>query len=122
MRSARLDGVLPLPASKEDSRWAPADEAAAHASPDTSDNVIPLPVSREVPAGPPPEFLTTVSFTPPAEERCWSCVEALPTGPCREVLSILAAPISASHGCVCVVRRTSGTVERRWKRIARNAA
>jgi hypothetical protein len=30
------------------------------------------------PAEPPPEFLTTVTFTPPAPAHCWSCTESLP--------------------------------------------
>ncbi|MGH7524554.1 MAG: zinc ribbon domain-containing protein [Gemmatimonadales bacterium] len=87
---ARLDGVLPMPAPKDE----PPDEASAPTTdPGEDAKVIPLRVDREpthaatpsrpaepvVPEGPPPAFLTTVSFTPPAEARCWSCTESLPT-------------------------------------------
>jgi predicted RNA-binding Zn-ribbon protein involved in translation (DUF1610 family) len=101
---ARLDGVLPMPTPKNESMWAEQDvspgaepaplprSSAIHAAeidarppgPANDDDVIPLRAEREAspakpaPAGPPPAFLTTVSFTPPAAERCWSCAESLP--------------------------------------------
>jgi hypothetical protein len=90
----RLDDVLPMPVSHDESKWAaPVERGDDESPPDTSD-IIPLPVSPAlaaavaeasaipepvpVPAGPPPEFLTTVAFTPPVEEQCWSCREPLP--------------------------------------------
>ncbi len=85
---ARLDGVLPMPAPRDDAKWAP--------SPRPDREVIPLRVpvqpdpaaTRPAPqasapspaAEPPPEFLTTVAFTPPGDAPCWSCHEALPAG------------------------------------------
>jgi predicted RNA-binding Zn-ribbon protein involved in translation (DUF1610 family) len=88
---ARLDGVLPMPAPREDSRWAPPSSRAGseviplHAS---APAAPPAPPRRdEEPAvkspaesGPPPEFLTTVAFTPPSDSTCWTCHQALPAG------------------------------------------
>jgi hypothetical protein len=50
-----------------------------HRDPD----IIPLhpmsgPAVDSKPAGPPAEFLTTVTFTPPAAAHCWNCSDALP--------------------------------------------
>jgi predicted RNA-binding Zn-ribbon protein involved in translation (DUF1610 family) len=101
---ARLEGVLPMPSPKDESKWAESDlpspvdpdatprlspmpgvqSEAVEAQRNDDGKVIPLRVEREpspvnsVPAGPPPAFLTSVSFSPPAEARCWSCVEPLP--------------------------------------------
>ena len=83
---ARLDGVLPMPVPKAESD----DASPPPPGPGDEARVIPLRVEREptrpapppepvVPEGPPPAFLTTVSFTPPADARCWSCTESLPT-------------------------------------------
>lgn len=86
---ARLDGVLPMPAPRDEPHDAPSPTTDAGGDA----KVIPLRVEREpmaaappapppepaVPDGPPPAFLTTVSFSPPAEARCWSCTESLPT-------------------------------------------
>ncbi len=80
---ARLDGVLPMPASRDESKWAPP--------PRPDSEVIPLPVTpapaeetaasrAPAAADPPPAFLTTIEFTPPAGGPCWSCGEGLPSG------------------------------------------
>jgi RNA polymerase subunit RPABC4/transcription elongation factor Spt4 len=80
---ARLGDVLPMPATKEQSEWAASEGPVAPVVMPEARDVIPLhPVNpgadAPVPPEPPPEFLTTVSFTPPAPAHCWSCGEALP--------------------------------------------
>ncbi len=125
----RLDGVLPMPTSHDESKWAPVvpsdDDAEdefteddASVAPRSSD-IIPLPVSSALAeavaeaaamSGPPPEFLTTVAFSPPLEERCWSCAEPLPSHRQVKFCPYCGADQRqpTCHGC-------SAPVERRWK-------
>ena len=133
---ARLEGVLPMPTAKDESKWAEADspvelppDAAARLEPvpslqaelpgtePTNDTkVIPLRAEREpdpapaVPTGPPPAFLTTVTFSPPAEERCWSCSEPLP--PDREVKF---CPFCGADQRQPTCAACGTSVERKWK-------
>jgi RNA polymerase subunit RPABC4/transcription elongation factor Spt4 len=135
---ARLEGVLPMPPAREESRWAepaapvaapPREAEAAPATPQIvavpealpaereSADVIPLhptavpePEAAPAPAGPPPAFLTTVSFTPPTEESCWSCSEGLPNDRAVKFCPFCGADQRQPACSAC------GTpVERRWK-------
>jgi hypothetical protein len=133
---ARLEGVLPMPNPKDESKWAEPDLPArvdpdAARTPDAmprvqveppakepadETKVIPLRVEREpvpvppVPTGPPPAFLTTVSFSPPAEEHCWSCVEPLPAD--REVKF---CPFCGADQRQPACAACGAGVERKWK-------
>ncbi len=117
---SRLEGVRPLPASAP-SIEEPADDSPVESGVD-DDRVFPIrraaepalstaTPSPEPPAGAgsPPEFLTGVAFTPPAE-ACWSCDTALPIGRtinfCVECGADQRQPQCASCGA---------TVERHWK-------
>ncbi|MGH7593971.1 MAG: zinc ribbon domain-containing protein [Gemmatimonadales bacterium] len=80
---ARLDGVLPMPGLRDAAGPDPGTEVP-DATPAGDEKVIPLrpdheprPVKQPA-SDPPPAFLTTVSFTAPAEALCWSCTERLP--------------------------------------------
>lgn len=87
-RTARR-GSAPSSRSKATQRAAefeaPAAAASAPAPPvaPNGNDVIPLhpeiaTVSESKPAGPQPDFLTTVTFTPPVAAHCWSCTGVLP--------------------------------------------
>jgi hypothetical protein len=133
---ARLEGVLPMPSPKDESRWAdpglPAhvdsdaaplvdgipgpqvEEPGKEPADDT--RVIPLRADRQpglaqpAPAGPPPAFLTTVSFSPPTEARCWSCAEPLPAD--REVKF---CPFCGADQRQPTCAACGAGVERTWK-------
>jgi hypothetical protein len=133
---ARLEGVLPMPNAKDESKWAELDsptevdpDAAPRAEPVASvqvavpakeppndTKVIPLRAEREpdpapvAPTGPPPAFLTTVTFSPPAEARCWSCSEPLP--PDREVKF---CPFCGADQRQPTCAACGAGVERNWK-------
>lgn len=133
---ARLDGVLPMPAPKSDSTWAEPDLSTGpdpEASPqliDThaggaetragvttdDDDIIPLRAEREaepanpVPMGPPPAFLTTVSFTPPTTEHCWSCAESLPAD-----RPVTFCPFCGADQRQPACAACGAGVERKWK-------
>ncbi len=113
----RLHDVLPMPVSKEEARGgAPAESAADEAAVSPSDDVIPLHPPRHSAAPPaavtepPPAFLTTVSFTPPAPERCWSCAESMPSG--REVKF---CPFCGADQREPACAACGAPVERSWK-------
>jgi hypothetical protein len=128
---ARLEGVLPMPPAREESRWAETPAAAApevvpapaprtmpvepEPAREADADVIPLhpapePVREPTPREPPPAFLTTVSFTPPVEESCWSCHETLPADRAVKFCPFCGADQRHPACAVC------GTpVERRWK-------
>jgi hypothetical protein len=115
----QLDGVLPMPASHDASKWAPLADRAVGGRPADNSDIIPLPVSPplapavaapEIPAGPPPEFLTTVSFTPPGSEHCWSCAEALPTN-----RPVKFCPFCGADQRQPTCPACTAPVERRWK-------
>lgn len=116
----RLDDVLPMPTSHDESKWvAPVERPDGDLPPDTSD-VIPLPISpalakavaeaAEVPSGPPPEFLTTVAFTPPVEEQCWSCNDPLPG-----TRQVKFCPFCGADQRQLACPACAAPVERRWK-------
>jgi hypothetical protein len=133
---ARLEGVLPMRNPKDGSKPAEPEPSvdvplevprrpgaapsphvdAPAAEPADDAKVIPLRVEREPapanaePAGPPPAFLTTVSFSPPPEERCWSCVEQLPAD--REVKF---CPYCGADQRQPTCTACGAGVERKWK-------
>jgi hypothetical protein len=82
--SSRTEATPPV--AEDPSSRAPATQrVAAVEAPQSPRNkdVIPLypthaPVTQAAPAEPPPEFLATVTFTPPAATHCWSCSDPLP--------------------------------------------
>jgi len=133
---ARLEGVLPMPPAREESRWAepaapvPEPPAENDTLPDAapavaleaapaeraSPDIIPLhPAGPEsaherTPTEPPPAFLTTVSFTPPSGDTCWSCSEVLPKDRTVKFCPFCGADQRQPTCGAC------GTpVERRWK-------
>ena len=117
---SRLEGVRPLPGAA--TRMPPEDHAAA-SEPTAADEDRVLPIRRSPEpavstatppaspreAGPPPEFLTGVAFTPPSD-GCWSCGAGFPAGRtvnfCVECGADQRQPQCASCGA---------TVERQWK-------
>jgi RNA polymerase subunit RPABC4/transcription elongation factor Spt4 len=131
---ARLEGVLQMPPSRGTE---PEQEPTSQAAPEADDSiesgddgpiddvdVIPLPVSRvvadairvaletprpELPAAPPPEFLTKVAFVPPAMS-CWSCTEALPEGRSAKFCPFCGADQRQPACSAC-----GGAIERHWK-------
>ena len=132
---ARLEGVLPMPNPRDESKWAEP-EPSAHADPSAAarpdaisslqvapgpqpaddTKVIPLRAERDPgpagppPTGPPPAFLTTVSFSPPAEARCWSCIEPLPAD--REVKF---CPFCGADQRQPTCGACGAAAERKWK-------
>ncbi len=116
----QLDGVLPMPPSHDEAKWAPPVERSDSDLPPDNSDIIPLPISpalaeavaeaTAIPSGPPPEFLTTVSFTPPDSEHCWSCTEALPAN--RQVKF---CPFCGADQRQPVCPACAAPVERRWK-------
>ena len=131
---ARLEGVLQMPPTRGgEPEQAPTPDAAPAAEepieqgddgPIDDLDIIPLPVSRvvadairvaletprpEVPAGPPPEFLTKVAFIPPAMS-CWSCAEALPEGRSARFCPFCGADQRQPACAAC-----GGAIERHWK-------
>jgi RNA polymerase subunit RPABC4/transcription elongation factor Spt4 len=133
---ARLEGVLPMPNPRDESKWAepeppaPADRGAAARQdaipslqaeapgqePADDTKVIPFRAERDpgpaepAPTGPLPAFLTTVSFSPPAEERCWSCSEPLPTDRDVKFCPFCGADQRQPACAAC-----GAGVERKWK-------
>ena len=125
----RLDGVLPMPTSHDESKWAavvpPDEDESAEEEADEGTvsshgaDIIPLPVSPALAeavaeatamSGPPPEFLTTVVFTPPLEARCWGCAEPLPSN--RQVKF---CPFCGADQRQPTCQACGAPVERRWK-------
>lgn len=121
---SRLEGVRPLPGASAAPPDALAEPEAATpvADDDPQDRVIPIRARASEPAvstatpppstedaGPPPDFLTGVAFTPPTGS-CWSCGSVLPGGRtvnfCVECGADQRQPQCASCGA---------TVERHWK-------
>lgn len=144
---ARLDGVLPMPAPREESKWAsPKDASVPEPEPErleeaaySREDIIPLPVSPALAeavaeatasaadpvaldepatpaaepapvAGPPPEFPTSVSFTPPGEDHCWSCAETLPAN-----RRVNFCPYCGADQRQPTCHSCGTAVERRWK-------
>ena len=116
----RLDGVLPMPTSHDESKWAPPVERGENELPPDNSDIIPLPISpalaravaeaTEAPAGPPPEFLTSVTFTPPDSEHCWSCAEALPAN-----RPVKFCPFCGADQRQPACPACAAPVERRWR-------
>jgi hypothetical protein len=120
----QLDGVLPMPTSHDESKWAPpVEREEGDDSPHDTSDIIPLPVSPALAEAvaaatamsddPPPEFLTTVQFTPPVEAQCWSCAEPLPHN--RQVKY---CPYCGADQRQPACPECAAPVERRWKHCA----
>lgn len=114
---ARLEGVLQMPPPR------PPEEPLDQPATDETE-IIPLPVNRvvadairvaleavpaDVPAGPPPEFLTKVQFTAPSA-ACWSCNEALPEGRGAKF-----CPLCGADQRQLACPSCKGPLERHWK-------
>lgn len=62
------------------------------------------------PSDPPPEFLTTVSFTPPAAAHCWSCTGVLPVD-----RAVKFCPFCGADQRQPTCGKCGATAERGWK-------
>ena len=117
----RLDGVLPMPPSHDESKWAPPVERnEGDPLPDNSD-VTPLPVSSAMAeAVAEATGSTTGAAAEPvvaeeprpigAEVQCWSCSESLPVN--RQVKF---CPFCGADQRQPVCPSCAAPVERRWK-------
>lgn len=108
----RLGDVLPMRAARDESKRAtpPAEAVAAETERETE--VIPLRVPEPERAAPEPpeEFLTTVTFTPPAGGQCWSCAEALPLD-----RAVKFCPYCGADQSQPVCAECGAAAERGWK-------
>ena len=84
----RLDGVLPMPTSHDESKWAAQVERGDDDLPPDNSDIIPLPISPELavavaeaaamPSASRSDMESPEPVSPSAEAWCWSCAEALP--------------------------------------------
>ncbi len=116
----RLDGVLPMPTSHDESKWAPAVEHAESDLPPDNSDIIPLPISpalaeavaeaTAIPLRPPTEPPPVAPGAPPVEEFCWSCADQLPGN--RQVKF---CPFCGADQRQPACTACAAPVERRWR-------
>ena len=116
----RLDGVLPMPTSHDESKWAaPVERGDDELPPDNSD-IIPLPISPELaeavaeatamPLGAMPDLVSHAPELPLAESWCWSCADPLPAN--RQVKF---CPFCGADQRQPACPACGAPVERRWR-------
>jgi hypothetical protein len=116
----QLDGVLPMPPSHDESKWAPPVERVEGDLPPDNSDIIPLPISpalaeavaeaTAMPLSPAPEPVSPVPETPSAEAWCWSCADPLPAN--RQVKF---CPFCGADQRQPACPACGASVERRWR-------
>jgi hypothetical protein len=105
---ARLEGVLPMPNAKDESKWAEPD-APVEVHPQAAARLEPVPsMQAELPGKEPANDTKVIPLR--AEERCWSCSEPLP--PDREVKF---CPFCGADQRQPTCAACGTSVERNWK-------
>lgn len=116
----RLDGVLPMPTSHDESKWAPPLERGDDDLPPDNSDIIPLPISPELaeavaeatamPLAALPEVVSLAPDSPLAESWCWSCADPLPVNRQVKFCPFCGADQRQPACLAC-----GAPVERRWR-------